>query len=936
LLHSTYQQEKDRNPSRVPGTCEWFLHHPKFEDWRDKSTDILLVFADPGCGKSVLAKTLVDEKLCSTGTNRSTTCYFFFKDGEAHRKGCVAALRALLHGIFGQQPQLVKYALTHFVAKGEDFQTDPDLLWQILLAATADPETGEVICILDALDEAEASEREILTQLLGDFYSPRGQTTKLKFLITSRPYSSIDRSFRRHIPDISQILLDGQKESEHISSEINYVIEHEVPRISSTFRYPLKPNVQKDLIQHLKAVEHRTYLWLHLIFDVIRSTQESTTRRMKNEIDRLPDTVDAAYERLLSRADGAARSQTMNIFHIILGATRLLTPKELRIALRIKDNIDDGEIPHSPEDLDLEDDGPFEEFIRNRCGLLVTVVDNTVYFLHQTVREFLVSKNDRDSSNILESQKWLWKHTIVLRESDFVLAKVCTIYLLFENFKNRPLLLPSTNDGNSYLAPHWTLKRNQLDVISEYMSAHPFLSYASDNWPRHFKWCSIDRQEEMSQSFLQLCNTESRRFQTWIAASEKDSRYDEDLSDAGIAYFVGLEEGLRDLVEAGASAASLNPVLRMAARDGKIDIVGFLILNGADVNRTNKYGWTALMIAASRGHEAIVELLLFEGADPNTSNIHGETALTESASQGYGSIVKILLLNGADIHAARDGRALAALDIAAGQGHADVVQLLLSYEADTNSFGAQERPGLILAAAAGDVDIVQLLISGRADINISDESGVTALMAAASSGHPETVRLLLLYRAIVNRIDVNGETALIGATRPLVMELLLLNGANVNNVDKAGRTALHHIIERGAQWIGCFRERDLDFYKMVRILLNGGMDPRTADTEGRTPLQLFDELLQDGGTAPEKRNENVEYRAKGDDEVRYDYKMCMEVLKEIRCLITTALQESEAKVLVGKRKLSMVEDSQATSELLCRYVGLILDSIVTMLMILPR
>jgi hypothetical protein len=83
----------------VPGTCEWFIHHPKFGDWRNKLLAILLVFADPGCGESVLAKSLVDEKLCNTATGDSTTCFFFFND-EIDRKSCATALHALLHGLF--------------------------------------------------------------------------------------------------------------------------------------------------------------------------------------------------------------------------------------------------------------------------------------------------------------------------------------------------------------------------------------------------------------------------------------------------------------------------------------------------------------------------------------------------------------------------------------------------------------------------------------------------------------------------------------------------------------------------------------------------------------------------------------------------------------------------------------------------------------------
>jgi hypothetical protein len=246
-LYPNYHQDKDRNPSRVPGTCEWFLQHPKFKDWLKEASDILIVFADPGCGKSVLTKSVIDEQLCNTAVGKeSTTCFFFFKDDDANRKSCATALRAILHGLFEQKPRLLRYLKSCVETKSETaLQNDPSTLWKILTDAAVDSETGEIICILDALDEAEQSEQDVLTRLLGEFYSTRKQRSmKLKFLITTRPYSSIDRSLRRNIPDLSSILLDGQQESEHISSEINLVIEHEVPRISRTFKYPLKPAVE--------------------------------------------------------------------------------------------------------------------------------------------------------------------------------------------------------------------------------------------------------------------------------------------------------------------------------------------------------------------------------------------------------------------------------------------------------------------------------------------------------------------------------------------------------------------------------------------------------------------------------------------------------------------------------------------------------------------
>jgi hypothetical protein len=54
----------------------WLLDHPHLQEWRRREPGPLPVSADPGCGKSVLAKYLIDHVLPES----STVCYFFFKD----------------------------------------------------------------------------------------------------------------------------------------------------------------------------------------------------------------------------------------------------------------------------------------------------------------------------------------------------------------------------------------------------------------------------------------------------------------------------------------------------------------------------------------------------------------------------------------------------------------------------------------------------------------------------------------------------------------------------------------------------------------------------------------------------------------------------------------------------------------------------------------
>src|SRR5690348_12943644 len=95
LKTSQYEQHKDINPPRVSGTCQWVLTHKRYLKWHESALDDLLwISADPGCGKSVLAKSLIDNEFQNTDSH--TVCYFFFKDND-EQDNIATALCALLH-----------------------------------------------------------------------------------------------------------------------------------------------------------------------------------------------------------------------------------------------------------------------------------------------------------------------------------------------------------------------------------------------------------------------------------------------------------------------------------------------------------------------------------------------------------------------------------------------------------------------------------------------------------------------------------------------------------------------------------------------------------------------------------------------------------------------------------------------------------------------
>ena len=99
---------------------------------------------------------------------------------------------------------------------------------------------------------------------------------------------------------------------------------------------------------------------------------------------------------------------------------------------------------------------------------------------------------------------------------------------------------------------------------------------------------------------------------------------------------------------------------------------------GADPDRADRYGWTALHLAAPTMDRRTVSGLLRAGADPNARTANGLTALHLAADW---PVVLVLLAAGAEIDA-QDDRGRTPLHQAALYRDAAVVEALLDAGAD--------------------------------------------------------------------------------------------------------------------------------------------------------------------------------------------------------------------------------------------------------------
>ena len=267
--------------------------------------------------------------------------------------------------------------------------------------------------------------------------------------------------------------------------------------------------------------------------------------------------------------------------------------------------------------------------------------------------------------------------------------------------------------------------------------------------------------------------------------------------------------------------------LSSAVRNGRLEMVKWMLDKGADFTVASNDGWTPLHSAANRGHIEVVKLLLDKGADLIAANNGGWTPLSSAASSGHVEVVRLLLDKGADFTvASNDG--WTPLDLAASNGYIEVVKLLLDKGANLTVTDNGGRIPLTSAASRGHVEVVRLLLDKGADLTVASNGGWTPLDVAVHSGHVEVVKLLLDKGADLTVASNGGWTPLVVAVHSghvEVVKLLLDKGANLTVTDNDGWTPLNSAASTG-------------YVEVVRLLLDKGADLTVASNGGWTPLDI--------------------------------------------------------------------------------------------------
>ena len=183
-------------------------------------------------------------------------------------------------------------------------------------------------------------------------------------------------------------------------------------------------------------------------------------------------------------------------------------------------------------------------------------------------------------------------------------------------------------------------------------------------------------------------------------------------------------------------------------REERLLLIRYLYDKGAEIGY-------ALHKAAYYGHINIIHFLIQEGADPDALNKKGKTPLHEAVYADQPEAVRVLLENGAD-PLKKDSNGNSLLHVLRYKSKT-IGDMLL---AEGLSINAKNREGQtpLFRAISGPEEFFNFCIQNHADPEAVDKSGSTPLHMASIKSNPDAIKVLLEKGVKVNPLDKDHRT----------------------------------------------------------------------------------------------------------------------------------------------------------------------------------
>jgi NACHT domain/Heterokaryon incompatibility protein (HET) len=353
----------------------WILEHPDFQTWRnDDRSPLLWIKGDPGKGKTMLLCGIINE-LKKSIANTALLSFFFCVATNSRINNATAVLRGLIYMLIYQQPSLFSHIRKKYDYAGKAFFEDSNAwfaLSDMFTEILQDENLNNTYLIIDALDECVA---EDLPKLLGFIVSKSSITSRVKWIVSSRNWPSIEKDLN---PATQKVRLCLELNEDSISTAVATYIHFKVDWLAEQNRY--SSDTKYAIQHHLSLNAKGTFLWVAL---VCQELSKVPGWKVQQKLAAFPPGLDALYMRMIEHIRNSEDKELcISILAVASTVYRPVTLDELAAISDLPDGVSN-------------DDGALSEII-GLCGSFLTLRDRTVLFVHQSAKDFLVQKAHQD------------------------------------------------------------------------------------------------------------------------------------------------------------------------------------------------------------------------------------------------------------------------------------------------------------------------------------------------------------------------------------------------------------------------------------------------------------------------------------------------------------------------------------------------------------
>ena len=297
--------------------------------------------------------------------------FFFCQNTVAELNRATSVLRGLIYLLISEHKNLIHHLQEPYNEAGNrlfEGRNALSSLWRILLNILQDKSLSTVYLIIDALDECDNDIFQLIELIVDErAYSQ----SNVKWLLTSRNEPQIKELLESN--DLSHTSLELN--SSHVSKAVGIFIDIKVNELARKKRY--KPELQVFIKDYFLRKAEGTFLWVALVCKELKRVSHA---RARFTLEGFPPGLQPLYTQMMKRVESEEENKDVDFCKKLLCSATLafrpLSLMELAILADLPDNLRD------------------EEFIEDliaRCGSFLIVRQKTIYFVHQSAKDYFSS-----------------------------------------------------------------------------------------------------------------------------------------------------------------------------------------------------------------------------------------------------------------------------------------------------------------------------------------------------------------------------------------------------------------------------------------------------------------------------------------------------------------------------------------------------------------